>query len=341
MPPRHAYWTILIGVSPTAFRAHERDELLPTFERLRAKHPEAVLRWFARGRVWINPEEARAAAAPPASDRGRGSDWRPGGAHRDPRDRFRGRKPDKEGRTGRPRESALPPGAPAARPPAGRKPWDRNASRPGQRPPWSKPRDHRAQGPRPDNRKPQGPRLPWQKPHEARPQGSRPPGPRPPGAGARPWDNRPRDDRPRGGMPDDRRPQGARPPWSKKPYDTRPQGSRPPGPRPPGAGTRPWDNRPRVDRPRGGRPDDRRPQGARPPWSKKPYDTRPQGSRPPAARPPGASTKPPGRKPTGPPAGSDGPFRRREEEPDSRQPKTERVEAARKGGTRLMKKPKP
>ena len=59
MPPRHAYWTILIGDSPTAFRAREREELLPTFERLRAKQPDAVMKWFERGRLWESPEEAR------------------------------------------------------------------------------------------------------------------------------------------------------------------------------------------------------------------------------------------------------------------------------------------
>ena len=62
MPPRHAYWTILIGDAPTAFRAREREELLPTFERLRAKQPDAVLKWFERGRLWESPQEARGPA---------------------------------------------------------------------------------------------------------------------------------------------------------------------------------------------------------------------------------------------------------------------------------------
>ena len=68
MPPRHAYWTILIGDSPTAFRARERDELLPTFERLRAKQPDAVLKWFERGRLWASPEEARGPAPIPTRE---------------------------------------------------------------------------------------------------------------------------------------------------------------------------------------------------------------------------------------------------------------------------------
>ena len=38
MPPRHAYWTILVDNQPTAFRAHEPEELLPTLNRLKEKH---------------------------------------------------------------------------------------------------------------------------------------------------------------------------------------------------------------------------------------------------------------------------------------------------------------
>ena len=51
MPPRFAYWTILAGGLPTAFRAAERDELMPTFQRLREKHPDAEMKWFARGQA--------------------------------------------------------------------------------------------------------------------------------------------------------------------------------------------------------------------------------------------------------------------------------------------------
>ena len=56
MPPRHAYWTILVGDSPTAFRAADRADLLPTFERLKQKHPDVVLKWFARGQLWESQE---------------------------------------------------------------------------------------------------------------------------------------------------------------------------------------------------------------------------------------------------------------------------------------------
>jgi hypothetical protein len=100
VPPRFAYWTILAGGLPTAFRAVHREELAPTFHRLKEKHPDAVMKWFARGRLWDSPDDARAALERQRGDRGqtrRGSDergetrnrdWRPGGSHRDPRQRF-------------------------------------------------------------------------------------------------------------------------------------------------------------------------------------------------------------------------------------------------------------
>ena len=39
MPPRYAYWTILIDNRPTAFRAREKEEMLPTFHQLRRTAP--------------------------------------------------------------------------------------------------------------------------------------------------------------------------------------------------------------------------------------------------------------------------------------------------------------
>src|SRR5262245_51892869 len=99
MPPRYSYWTIIAGGLPTAFRAAQRDELLPTFTRIKHKHPDAEMKWFARGRLWESPEAARAATlrsdVSPASrpqGPGRGRDWRPGGEHRDPRQKYRDAK---------------------------------------------------------------------------------------------------------------------------------------------------------------------------------------------------------------------------------------------------------
>ena len=59
MPPRHAYWTIILDSKPTAFRAHTQEELLPTLKQLQSRHPDAVLMWFARGRLWKSEEESR------------------------------------------------------------------------------------------------------------------------------------------------------------------------------------------------------------------------------------------------------------------------------------------
>ena len=99
MPPRFAYWTILAGGLPTAFRATEKEDLLPTFRRLLEKHPDAEMRWFARGKLWASPEEARAGTAPrplrEPDGKPRGRDWRPGGTHRDARQPFKDAKREK------------------------------------------------------------------------------------------------------------------------------------------------------------------------------------------------------------------------------------------------------
>jgi hypothetical protein len=97
MPPRYSYWTIIADGLPTAFRAAEKDELLPTFARIKHKHPDAEMKWFARGKLWDSPESARhEAAAKREADAARtkktGRDWRPGGGHRDPRQRYRDAK---------------------------------------------------------------------------------------------------------------------------------------------------------------------------------------------------------------------------------------------------------
>ena len=101
MPPRYAFWTILIDQQPTAFRAREQAELLPTLTQLRRTNRDVVMKWFSRGRLWGSPEEEREAQmakrererhrgerreAAPGERRGR--EWRPGGQHRDPRARF-------------------------------------------------------------------------------------------------------------------------------------------------------------------------------------------------------------------------------------------------------------
>ena len=70
MPPRHHYWTIILEGKPTAFRAHTQDELMPTLRQLQSRHPDAVLKWFARGRLWNTQEEERNAALARAAAEG-------------------------------------------------------------------------------------------------------------------------------------------------------------------------------------------------------------------------------------------------------------------------------
>jgi hypothetical protein len=94
MPPRYAYWTILIDNQATAFRAREKDELLPTLTQLRRTNKDVVLKWFARGRIWESREAEIAAREKQREKRAR--DWRPGGTHEDSRKRWpkrRARRP--------------------------------------------------------------------------------------------------------------------------------------------------------------------------------------------------------------------------------------------------------
>lgn len=100
MPPRFAYWTILIDNAPTAFRARDVQEILPTLNQLKRTNPNVVLKWFSGGRLWDSPEAARDARRRPKTVEKRGADWRPGGQHRDPRARFAKKtpKPDRDRR---------------------------------------------------------------------------------------------------------------------------------------------------------------------------------------------------------------------------------------------------
>src|SRR6476469_9126572 len=170
MPPRHAYWTILIDQKPTAFRARDRDELVPTFQQLKRTHADVVMRYFARGKLWDSPEQAHWAAKNVRPERERrGRDWRPGGEHKDPRARFKQEQRERnqerrakrfdarQEREARPdkRRSDARPGAPAAgkprgadrgnresRPPRGksRPPSHASGRSGGSRPPWQRDR---------------------------------------------------------------------------------------------------------------------------------------------------------------------------------------------------------
>ena len=91
MPPRFAYWTILIDGKPTAFRAAEQEELQPTLAQLRRTNPVIEMKWFARGKLWDSPEQSQWAGRNARDLKGgapRDREWRPGGEHKDPRARF-------------------------------------------------------------------------------------------------------------------------------------------------------------------------------------------------------------------------------------------------------------
>ena len=220
MPPRYAYWTIIAGGLPTAFRMTEREELLPTFRRIKQKHPDAEMKYFARGRLWSSPDEARveserlrAEADARRSTRApsRGRAWRPGGEHQDPRQKFKDakkvrnqdRRQERFDRRHRahtpPADGETPSGQADQSTRAPRTEW-RNRSPDAAKPPASSDRPWNDRGPRTA---------------------------RPPASGDRPWTDRPPPDKPR----DDRGGQGFRG-------------------KPPAARDRPWnDYGPRTPRP--------------------------------------------------------------------------------------------
>jgi hypothetical protein len=202
MPPRFVYWTILIDGKPTAFRARDHEELLPTLNQLKRTNADVAMRWFAHGRLWDSPEAQRAAASRPKVQEKRGRDWRPGGDHKDPRARFDKKKvakPRRDNDRDRPAEGPRRPFAPRA------------ASAFGKRPAFSKPR--RFDKKPPVGYRPHGGRPPADRPYSAppgqdRPQFTRPPVPRTPR----------REDEPGGRRETDRRPPPAGPRgWKPKP----------------------------------------------------------------------------------------------------------------------------
>jgi hypothetical protein len=243
VPPRFVYWTIHIDNQPTAFRAARREDLLPTLHQLQRKSTNVVMKWFARGKVWDSPEAERAAQMVARPQEKRGRDWRPGGTHKDPRDRFKKKNRPERAWSDKPdlrrdREKLGPPRE--------ARPWT-------QKPPGPPRSD------RPWQTKPTGPRA-QRKPWQGNPSG--PGGPRKPfgrpavGAHAKPWTGKP-------GAP----PRGDRP-WKSKTFG-KPGGAhgKPTGPR---AERKPWQGKPATD---GGRKPFR--QGPAPNWSRKKRDDEP------------------------------------------------------------------
>jgi len=315
MPPRHTYWTILFGDKPTAFRSATQEELLPTFKQIQAKHADAVMMWFARGKLWRSEEEAGAAFERPRFDRPRGPrpesfgrsakpapEWLgPPKARRDEGGQSRGPKPAWQNRGPKPEW----PGPPAKPFGGGGKPrgdeegrdkprFDRPPSAEGGRPAWKdtrredRPQGDRPRGPRPEwkNRGGDSAKPAWRdKPQGDRPRGPKPEwqnrGPKPKWSAPPPASPKGRSDEGGREKPHSDRPRGPKPEWRDKPQGDRPSGPRPDWKNRGGDSTKPvWRDKPSSDRPR----------GPKPAWRDKPQGDRSGGPRPPAFT----------RKPSGP-----------------------------------------
>jgi len=122
MASRHKFWVIIVGSTPTAFRANYKEELLPTLAQLQRTQSDVAIRWFARGRLWDSPIEEHAALKEARqAPRARTGDWRPGGVHKDPRARYDLTRDQKRARfkkrqSGPPRPRRAGPGRPAGGP---------------------------------------------------------------------------------------------------------------------------------------------------------------------------------------------------------------------------------
>lgn len=99
MAQAHSFWLIIDGAVPTSFRARVREDLLPTLHQLQRTQPGVRLVWFEGGRSWDSPEAAREARELKRREsRGRKPTWRPGGAHVDPREKYKLTRDEKRAR---------------------------------------------------------------------------------------------------------------------------------------------------------------------------------------------------------------------------------------------------
>ncbi|MDP2389545.1 MAG: hypothetical protein Q8N52_04390 [Acidobacteriota bacterium] len=53
------YWTIIVDGQPTAFRSGSLEDIMPTFNRLKEKQPNAELKWFQNGQLWPSRHDAQ------------------------------------------------------------------------------------------------------------------------------------------------------------------------------------------------------------------------------------------------------------------------------------------
>ena len=205
----HAFWMILVGGVPTAFRADDRDSLVPTLHQLQRKQADVTLRWFDRGRLWNSPAEARDSLTMERRrpDK-RGRDWRPGGEHKDPRDKYKITRDEKRARfkknLGRPTHDWKPAPSSSSAPPASA-PRDESPERPREPRPLNWKPASTGRGPREERerRAPAGP-INWKPAREtpgrssSRPSSSargpidwKPASDKPAGAGQRGWKPKP------------------------------------------------------------------------------------------------------------------------------------------------------
>jgi len=157
-----AFWLIVDGTVPTAFRSRQREDLLPTLHQLQRTQPTVSLLWFERGRTWESPAAARQALEVrrrTAAERNR--DWRPGGSHADPRAKYALSRDEKRARFKkraiRDRQERDGEGAPGpssdrrSKRPAGPRPFGRQGSkggRPGPKRPWKSRGPQGSKGPK-------------------------------------------------------------------------------------------------------------------------------------------------------------------------------------------------
>ena len=161
---RGAFWTIIVDDQPTAFRAAVREDLLPTLKQLQRHHPAAVIKWFQRGQLWETPGDAMDAQKPPR----RGPGWRPGGAHKDPREQYKVPRDVKRARW-------------ASQAAEGRGPWVKGANAPERRSTGA-PGSAERRAPSGEGRggwKPKGPGIRGAGPQGRAPRADRPAGDRP------------------------------------------------------------------------------------------------------------------------------------------------------------------
>ena len=239
MPPRFAYWTIILDGAPTSFRTKEREEILPLFNQLKAKNPGALLKWFSGGRLWDSPDQAREVRDVEKVRRFREERARETNEQRELEERELGAFRERHGRPAdgsdqrRPEPSDRSGGVSAPHDGKGR-PRDSRPRSEQRGKEWRPGGDHR--DPRDKYKLPPGESRKRWKERNLAPRGAKPFGKKPsgdPSDGDRPFDRKPFGDRPRGDRPLGNGPRGAKPfrstPGGSRPFGRKPFGDRPSG----------------------------------------------------------------------------------------------------------------